>query len=334
MISIFRKKEPTTLTVELTKSFVLSSVVDNFTNNLIFPGDVSVTMQGIQDKSVVKWSLKNITTGQDFGEFFGEQMLKKMPIGEYQIKFFSISKHITPSPQIKKLTERGSIAFNGNYVRSTGDLEIVLSSNLKTFNKNLAKWTLTSNNSGFVFNGQNEKLFVDLDPVNYEVIFNSIDGFQTPENVFVKIESNKSKSVVGIYNVECSATGSLTGTCFGPRNLQFYFNFDYPSVTGSNTPDLTNVVGRIKNLDTGCVVEFTGPFRADMLLDGDFKFPSGKILLEFDNFDLNFYKKDIFMTLNGQRYYEDEMVFDNIITADGDFLVMVFRFGSNVGVRP
>lgn len=331
MLSIFRKREPTTISLELNKSYVLSSVVDKFKTELLFPGSISVNLQGVTDKSSVTWTLFDNSTGNVYGSYSGEAILKNIPVGEYKIVFDPIYKTVTPLPQTKILNEREVIVFVGNYIRNTGDLNIVIDSNMNTFNKELATWTLSGTSNGYYLASNGNKEITDLDVSTYKIEFDSVENFSVPESVVVGVESNKSKSVVGIYTISCSAsvTGSVSG-CVNP-DMQLYFGF---MNSGSPGTDISYVTGTLKNNTTGCAKAFTGFTPISPILDADFLFPSGNIGVTFDNFNIQEYYKDIFMSLDGIRYYQGEYDLTSIDTVSGGILVLVINIGSNAGVRP
>lgn len=332
MLSIFRKKEPTTISLELNKSYILSSVVDKFKNELLFPGNISVNIQGVEDKSSVAWTLFDNVTGNIYGSYSGEMILKDVPVGEYKIVFDQVYKNITPLPQTKILNEREIISFVANYVRSTGDLNVVVDSNIKTFNKDLATWTLSGNSNGYYLASNGDKLITDLDASAYTIIFDTLENFSTPESIVIGVESNKSKSLVGIYTSSCltSVTGSVT-SCDN-RDIQLFFGFNNTNSPGT---DISNASGRLRNNTTGCEKMFVGKVIMEPVLgDTEFMFPSGNIGVTFDNFNIADYYKDIFMSIDGVRYYQGEYDLSSIDTVSGNVLIIVIMIGSNAGVRP
>jgi len=339
MLSIFRKKEPTTISLELNKSYILSSVVDKFKNELLFPGSISVNLQGIEDKSSVTWTLFDNATGNIYGSYSGEMILKDIPVGEYKIVFDQVYKNITPLPQTKILNEREIIVFVGSYVRSTGDLSVIIDSNLKTFNKELATWTLSGNSNGYYLASNGNKTITDLDASTYTMVFDTVENFSTPEPIIVGVESNKSKSLVGIYTTSCSGslTGSLTGTLTGSvtacdnRDMQLFFGFNNDNSPGT---DISNVRYKLKNNTTGCEKRFVGQVLIEPILGNNFLFPSGNIGVTFENFNIEDYYDDIFMSIDNVRYYRGEYDLTSIDTVSGNLLVLVIMIGSNAGVRP
>lgn len=213
MISLFRKRTQTSIVLELKKNYIIDSIVDNFKNELLFPGNISVTITGLEEGIDGVWTLKNVNTKQEIGSFTGSQTIERLDVGEYEIIFNSIDKYLTPESQRKLLAERQTITILGNYVRNLGDFNIVIDSNLKNFNTELANWSITGLSNGYFKQGTGLSLITNLSVGNYNIIFDPIAGFTTPDVITSSIEPNKTKDVLGLYVMECSGTtGNVTGT--------------------------------------------------------------------------------------------------------------------------
>lgn len=219
MDSLFRKRTATNIVLELKKNYIIDSVVDDFKNELMFPGNISVSINGLEEGTTAVWTLTNVDTKKEIGSFTGNQLVERLDVGEYEIKFNPVSKHISPEPQRKILNERETLIIIGNYIRSTGDFNIVVDSNLKTFNNELANWSVSGLNVDYFSEGSGEELIDNLEVGNYKIVFDPIDGFEIPDEIISTIEYNKTKDVLGLYNVECSATGSITGTTTGGGDI-------------------------------------------------------------------------------------------------------------------
>lgn len=213
MNSIFRKRTQTNIVLELKKEYIIDSIVDNFKNELLFPGNISVTINGLEEGIDAVWTLKNIDTKQELGSFTGSQTVERLNVGEYEISFNSVDKYLTPTSQRKILGERQTVSILGNYIRNLGDFNIVIDSNLKNFDVELANWTITGLSNGYFKQGTGLSLVTDLSVGNYNIIFDPIAGFTTPDIITTSIEPNKTKDVLGLYVMECSGTtGNVTGT--------------------------------------------------------------------------------------------------------------------------
>lgn len=208
MISLFRKRAETNIILELTKSYIIDSVVDDFRNELLFPGNISVSINGLDEGLVASWTLTNVQTQIELGSFTGNQTVERLDVGEYEIKFNPVTKYITPENQKKIVSERQTVIVVGNYIRNLGDFNIRIDSNLKNFNVNLSNWSITGLNLDYFKQGSGEELVKDLSLGNYKIMFDPIEGFQSPEEIISTIEPNKTKDILGLYTIECSSTGS------------------------------------------------------------------------------------------------------------------------------
>ena len=214
MISLFRKRAETNIILELEKNYILDSVVDDFKNELLFPGNISVTINGLSEEILSTWILTNTETHKEIGSFTGNQTIERLTVGEYEVKFNSVPQYLTPPPQKRILSERQTLSIIGNYIRNLGDLNIRIDSNLKTFDNTFANWSMSGLNVDYFKEGIGELLVDNLEVGNYNIIFNPIEGFETPDSSIESVEPNKTKDVLGLYNVLC-VTGTITGTTGG-----------------------------------------------------------------------------------------------------------------------
>ena len=87
MISLFRKRAETNIILELEKNYILDSVVDDFKNELLFPGNISITINGLGEEILSTWILTNVETQKEIGSFTGNQTIERLTVGEYEVKF-------------------------------------------------------------------------------------------------------------------------------------------------------------------------------------------------------------------------------------------------------
>lgn len=332
MISLYKKKGNISFSLNLEKEVIFNSVVDNFKNELLFPGSMTVTIDGIEPNNV-SWDIIDETSGSIIlNTYTGNQTINNLKVGRYRIKFSDQDGYIKPSDIIKIVGERSNIIVSPRYIRNAGNVQIHIDSNLKTFDTEQASWVLSGLDTNYIKIGNGISLLEELNVGNYICKFEEVDGFQTPSNTVTKIEAEKTKVIVGNYNILCDSI--INPSCTSEPDAFLFFNFN----SGDSGITIDNITGRIINKTKDCSIGFVGTTTPEMVTD-NFQFSSGIISLEFDNFNINDYLKDLWVSVGEQRYYYDERTgeygidINNITLSPGEFLVINLILGSNEGIR-